>query len=155
MAEASDKDAKQKEDEMDIEALAKQYKTNLKKGLTGKKAAEILERDGLNELEKPPKPTLLMLFLMQLTSFIIILLMVAAVASILVNATGPRAADPLSYTTGSAFHRAMKRADQCLARHCHCRPSARALAEAPSLAFPTVCLLRHVFRKTWQQHGRS
>ena len=88
---------------MDIEALAKQYKTNLKKGLTGKKAAEacastssftyfpglpprpqtrtclqpfpaggfclpnkeILERDGLNELEKPPKPTLLMLFLMQ------------------------------------------------------------------------------------------
>ena len=26
---------------------------------------EILERDGLNELEKPPKPTLLMLFLMQ------------------------------------------------------------------------------------------
>ena len=28
-------------------------------------AAEILERDGLNELEKPPKPTLLLLFLMQ------------------------------------------------------------------------------------------
>ena len=26
---------------------------------------EILERDGLNELEKPPKPTLLLLFLMQ------------------------------------------------------------------------------------------
>eukprot|EP00439_Symbiodinium_sp_Y106_P013082 s6701_g1.t3 len=101
---ASDKDAKQKEDaELDIEALAKNYKTNLKKGLTGKKAAEILEKDGLNELEKPPKPTLLMLFLMQLTSFIIILLMVAAVASILVNATGPNAADPLSYTTGIAI----------------------------------------------------
>jgi len=101
---ASDKDAKQKEDaELDIEELAKKYKTNLKKGLTGKKAAEILERDGLNELEKPPKPTLLMLFLMQLTSFIIILLMVAAVASILVNATGPDAADPLSYTTGIAI----------------------------------------------------
>ena len=30
---------------------------------------EILERDGLNELEKPPKPTLLLLFLMQLLSF--------------------------------------------------------------------------------------
>ena len=28
-------------------------------------AKEILERDGLNELEKPPKPTLLILFLMQ------------------------------------------------------------------------------------------
>ncbi|CAE7658005.1 yloB [Symbiodinium sp. CCMP2456] len=90
-------------EELDIEELAKKYKTNLKKGLTGKKAAEILERDGLNELEKPPKPTLLMLFLMQLTSFIIILLMVAAVASILVNATGPNAADPLSYTTGIAI----------------------------------------------------
>ena len=41
----------------------------------------------------------------RLTSFIIILLMVAAVASILVNATGPDAADPLSYTTGSASQR--------------------------------------------------
>ena len=28
-------------------------------------AKEILERDGLNELEKPPKPTLLLLFVMQ------------------------------------------------------------------------------------------
>ena len=132
-------------------------------------AAEILERDGLNELEKPPKPTLLLLFLMQcpgcvliadslepslarirfcsversdllesklqsalfctqtfciillwwevpvctlvfrfperlrLTSFIIVLLMVSAVASVLVNATGPKAGDPLSYTTGIAI----------------------------------------------------
>ena len=38
----------------------------------------------------------------RLTSFIIILLMVSAVASVLVNATGPKAADPLSYTTGGA-----------------------------------------------------
>lgn len=36
----------------------------------------------------------------RLTSFIIILLMVSAVASVLVNATGPKAGDPLSYTTG-------------------------------------------------------
>lgn len=35
-----------------------------------------------------------------MTSFIIILLMVSAVASVLVNATGPKAGDPLSYTTG-------------------------------------------------------
>eukprot|EP00435_Cladocopium_sp_Y103_P010272 s1159_g2.t1 len=86
-----------------IEDLAKQYKTDLNKGLSTKKAAEILERDGPNELEKPPKPTLLLLFLMQLTSFIIILLMVSAVASVLVNATGPKAGDPLSYTTGIAI----------------------------------------------------
>jgi len=41
----------------------------------------------------------------RLTSFIIILLMVSAVASavasVLVNATGPKAGDPLSYTTGT------------------------------------------------------
>ena len=86
-----------------MDSLAKQYKTDLQKGLTTKLAAEILERDGLNELEKPPKPTLLLLFLMQLTSFIIVLLMVSAVASVLVNATGPKAADPLSYTTGIAI----------------------------------------------------
>ncbi|CAJ1357682.1 unnamed protein product [Effrenium voratum] len=42
-----------------------------------------------------------MLFLMQLTSFIIVLLMVSAAASVMVNATGPNAADPLSYTTGA------------------------------------------------------
>jgi len=100
----ADQQAKQLEDaEKPIDDLAKKYKTSLQKGLSSKKAAEILERDGLNELEKPPKPTLLILFLMQLTSFLIVLLMVAAVASVLVNATGPKAADPLSYTTGIAI----------------------------------------------------
>ncbi|OLP74637.1 hypothetical protein AK812_SmicGene45770, partial [Symbiodinium microadriaticum] len=59
--------------------------------------------DGLNELHKPPKPTLLMLFIMQLLGFIIILLIIAAVASMAVNATGTRAEDPLSYTTGIAI----------------------------------------------------
>lgn len=96
-------DKQQTDAAMPIDDLAKQYKTDLKKGLSNQKAAEILERDGLNELEKPPKPTLLLLFLMQLTSFIIILLMISAIASILVNATGPKAADPLSYTTGIAI----------------------------------------------------
>ena len=42
------------------------------------------EEDGLNELYKPPKPTLLMLFIMQLLGFIIILLIIAAVASMAV-----------------------------------------------------------------------
>jgi len=101
---ALEQQEKQREDaEFPIEELAKKYKTSAEKGLSTKKAAEILERDGLNELEKPPKPTLLMLFLMQLTSFIIVLLMVSAAASVMVNATGPNAADPLSYTTGIAI----------------------------------------------------
>eukprot|EP00928_Gymnodinium_smaydae_P012483 TRINITY_DN1451_c0_g1_i6.p1 TRINITY_DN1451_c0_g1~~TRINITY_DN1451_c0_g1_i6.p1 ORF type:complete len:1115 (+),score=282.79 TRINITY_DN1451_c0_g1_i6:76-3420(+) len=85
------------------EAVASRLATNISSGLTTDKAAEVLKRDGLNELYKPPKPTLLMLFLMQMVGFIIILLMIAAVASIVVNATGPNRADGLSYTTGIAI----------------------------------------------------
>uniref|UniRef100_A0A7S2Q8H1 P-type sodium-transporting ATPase4 n=1 Tax=Zooxanthella nutricula TaxID=1333877 RepID=A0A7S2Q8H1_9DINO len=40
---------------------------------------------------------------MQLTGFVIVLLMCAAVASIIVNATSPRKAEVLSYTTGMAI----------------------------------------------------
>jgi len=86
-----------------VEEVAERFKTNLEKGLTSAEAAAVLERDGLNELFKPPKPTLFMLFLMQMVGFIIILLMVAACASIAVNATGNKSDDPLSYTTGIAI----------------------------------------------------
>eukprot|EP00931_Biecheleriopsis_adriatica_P083340 TRINITY_DN5691_c0_g1_i4.p1 TRINITY_DN5691_c0_g1~~TRINITY_DN5691_c0_g1_i4.p1 ORF type:complete len:1094 (+),score=257.66 TRINITY_DN5691_c0_g1_i4:80-3361(+) len=95
---------KQRQDaELPVEELARTYETDMERGLSDSKAKHILERDGLNELEKPPKPTLLMLFLMQLTSFIIVLLICAAGASVGVNATGPGASDPLSYTTGIAI----------------------------------------------------
>merc|ERR1712232_1420663 len=77
--------------------------TNCTQGLTAAKADEVLKRDGLNELHKPPQPTLFMLFVMQMTGFIIVLLMIAAVASIGVNASGPRKNDWLSYTTGVAI----------------------------------------------------
>jgi magnesium-transporting ATPase (P-type) len=76
-----------------IEALA----------LSSEKAAEILARDGLNELRKPSLPSLLMLFLSQLTGFIIVLFMFAAVTSIAANATGPSADEWLSFTTGVAL----------------------------------------------------
>merc|ERR1740139_1611821 len=85
------------------EELEQIYKTSLSKGLSSKQAEEILQRDGPNELEKQPKPTLAMLFVMQLTGFVIILLMVAAVASLGVNASGPNKSDPLSYTTAIAI----------------------------------------------------
>ena len=65
MPKALEKDKQQEDASSPIETLAKQYKTDVLKGLSSKKAAEILEKDGLNELEKPPKPTLLLLFLMQ------------------------------------------------------------------------------------------
>lgn len=90
-------------DQKTVEELEAFFQTNVKTGLTAAKAAEILARDGPNELKKPPKPTLLMLFIMQLTGFVIILLLCAAVASVAVNATGPRKEDPLSYTTGKAI----------------------------------------------------
>jgi len=85
------------------EDLARHFGMDLSRGLTQAQAAEALRRDGPNELEKPPKPTLLMLFLMQLTGFVIMLLIAAAVASLAVNATGPGKDDPLSYTTGIAI----------------------------------------------------
>jgi len=71
------------------EELAQIFRTDLQKGLSSSAARDILERDGPNELLKAPKPTLLMLFVMQLTGFVILLLLAAAVASIAVNATGP------------------------------------------------------------------
>mmetsp|Transcript_19825 Transcript_19825/g.50693 ORF Transcript_19825/g.50693 Transcript_19825/m.50693 type:complete len:1086 (+) Transcript_19825:111-3368(+) len=85
------------------EELASVLGSDITRGHTTAKAAERLQSEGPNELEKPPKPTLLMLFIMQLTGFVIVLLIIAACASIVVNATGPQAADPLSYTTGVAI----------------------------------------------------
>jgi len=90
-------------DQKSAQELEQIYHTNVEKGLSTKQAASVLAQDGPNELEKPPKPTLLMLFLMQLTGFVIILLLCAAVASVAVNATGPKKDDPLSYTTGMAI----------------------------------------------------
>eukprot|EP00927_Polykrikos_kofoidii_P005697 TRINITY_DN12259_c0_g1_i1.p1 TRINITY_DN12259_c0_g1~~TRINITY_DN12259_c0_g1_i1.p1 ORF type:complete len:1103 (+),score=207.55 TRINITY_DN12259_c0_g1_i1:58-3366(+) len=85
------------------EDVAKMKGVEVEFGLSASQAAHILERDGLNELHKQPKPGLLKLFAMQMTGFIIVLLMVAAVASVIVNATGPRAHKALSYTTGIAI----------------------------------------------------
>mmetsp|Transcript_24846 Transcript_24846/g.59001 ORF Transcript_24846/g.59001 Transcript_24846/m.59001 type:complete len:1056 (+) Transcript_24846:77-3244(+) len=86
-----------------IEQVINRYTTDLAGGLSTDSADQKLKEDGLNELYQPPKPTLLMLFLMQLLGFIIILLIIAAVASMAVNATGSKADDPLSYTTGIAI----------------------------------------------------
>jgi len=86
-----------------VEDVEQKFETDRDQGLSSAKAAEILTRDGLNELHKPPNPSLLMLFTMQMVGFIIILLMVAAFGSVLVNATGSNKEDPLAYTTGVAI----------------------------------------------------
>lgn len=88
---------------IEVKDLAMSLGTDFDAGLSSAKASETLARDGPNELTKDPKPTLLMLFVMQLTGFIIILLILAAAASVAVNATGPNKDDVLSYTTGKAI----------------------------------------------------
>jgi len=90
-------------DQLTPEELEKHYGTSLDKGLSSSTAAAILAADGPNELEQQPAPTLLMLFVMQLTGFVILLLLGAAAASVAVNASGPKKSDPLSYTTGIAI----------------------------------------------------
>jgi len=83
--------------------LVLRFKSDATNGLTQQGAEEKLKEIGLNQLEKPPRPTLLALFIAQLVGFIIILLIIAAVASIIVNATGSKKDDVLSYTTGMAI----------------------------------------------------
>jgi len=85
------------------ETLALKLGTSLETGMTSKDAEQRLKDEGLNDLEKPPRLGFLALFLLQMTSFIIILLVLAALASILVNATSSRRGDPLQYTTGIAI----------------------------------------------------
>jgi len=88
---------------MTVEEVARHEGSDHNHGLSASVAAQKLERDGPNELDKVPQPTFLMLFLMQLTGFVILLLVAAATASIAVNATGPNKDDILSYTTGKAI----------------------------------------------------
>merc|ERR1719428_1207466 len=73
-------------------------------GLEKEFAKERRKADGPNELYKPKPPGLGLLFLMQLTNFIIVLLIVSGIGSILVNATNPaRSSDPMSYVEGIAI----------------------------------------------------
>jgi len=90
--------------QMTSEEVAKYAKVDTASGLTSSQAKKNLERDGFNELDKVPKPTFCMLFIRELTSFIIILLFMAAFASVIVNAmSATRRDNPLSYSTGVAI----------------------------------------------------
>jgi len=85
------------------DTVAQKLKSNFTTGLSTAQAAEKLTQDGPNELEQPPTPGFGKLFLLQLLNFVIILLMVAAVASLVVAATGNKNDEPLQYTTGIAI----------------------------------------------------
>jgi magnesium-transporting ATPase (P-type) len=86
--------------EMPLETLANISNTNLETGLTTAKAQMQLELDGTNELEKPPRISLLMLFTLQFTDLIMALLVAA---SMTIGGIGDNTNDPLNYVEGIAI----------------------------------------------------
>ena len=71
--------------EMNIIEAFQTLNTNSETGLTITEAARRLESYGLNELEKEGRMPLIVLFLTQFLNFIVIILLVAAVVSIVVG----------------------------------------------------------------------
>lgn len=79
-------------------------KTDAERGLTEEMARARLAKDGPNQLQQQPRLGLVMLFLLQLTSFLIMLLLLAAAASVVVNLTNDtKREEALSYTTSVAI----------------------------------------------------
>lgn len=89
--------------EMPIEEVLLQFQSSTAHGLTPEEAQARFLRDGPNELEKPPRITLCTLFLVQLNSVIMYLLMSAVVASAVIKATGDDADEFLSYVDSIAI----------------------------------------------------
>ena len=89
--------------EKSIDTVAKELQTDLAKGISAAEAAERFEKYGPNELEQPPRISLLMLFIIQLNSVIMYLLMAAVVASAAIRATGEDRNKFLSYVDSIAI----------------------------------------------------
>ena len=89
--------------EKSIEDIFKEFNPAGTKGLTQQRADELFEIHGANELEKPPRVSLLVLFLIQLNSVIMYLLMAAVVASAAIKATGDDADKFISYVDSIAI----------------------------------------------------
>ena len=64
-----------------VEDIVRQLKTDLTKGLSGKEVTELQKRDGFNEFAKKQHTSLWQKFISQFKSFMIIVLLVAAVIS--------------------------------------------------------------------------
>ena len=89
--------------EKSIDTVAKELQTDLVKGISSAEAAVRFEKYGPNELEQPPRISLLMLFIIQLNSVIMYLLMAAVVASAAIRATGEDRNKFLSYVDSIAI----------------------------------------------------
>jgi len=72
-------------------------------GLTSAEAKKRFDQYGPNELEQPPRISLLMLFIVQLNSVIMYLLIAAVIASAAIKATGKNSASVLSYIDSIAI----------------------------------------------------
>merc|ERR1719261_156237 len=86
-----------------MEDVLKEYNSDQDKGLTKQAAEELLKKWGPNELEQPPRISLFMLFIVQLNSVIMYLLMAAVVASAVIKATGDKKDEFLSYVDSIAI----------------------------------------------------
>jgi potassium/sodium efflux P-type ATPase len=90
-------------DKLNPDQLAEVLASSKTTGISEAEAKIRFERDGPNELEKPKRPTLAMLFLLQILNLIILLLVAAACASLIVNATGSANDDWTSYVESIAI----------------------------------------------------
>ena len=86
-----------------IEDIIAEFDTDQVNGISVAEAARRLETDGPNELEKPPKISLCTLFLIQLNSVIMYLMMCAVAASAIIRATGDDSHLFLSYIDSIAI----------------------------------------------------
>jgi potassium/sodium efflux P-type ATPase len=88
----------------DIDGLCKELgNRGTQMGMTAEEAHHRWNAEGPNELYKEKAPGFFILFLMQLTNFIIILLIVAGAGSIVVNATSHENDQFLAYVEGLAI----------------------------------------------------
>lgn len=86
-----------------IEDVIAELTTDMENGLSKDEAASRFARDGPNELEKPPRISLFMLFVVQLNSVIMYLLLSAVVASAVIKATGDDKDKVISYVDSIAI----------------------------------------------------
>ncbi len=68
-----------------VDHISSELETHLERGLTQAQAKERLEKYGPNELQEKPRPGFLSLLLAQFNNFLVIILIVAAVVSILLG----------------------------------------------------------------------
>ena len=89
--------------EKPIEDIIAEFQSHAENGISQAEAEKRLEEDGPNELEKPPRISLLMLFIIQLNSVIMYLLIGAVIASAAIKATGDDKDKFLSYIDSIAI----------------------------------------------------